>query len=192
MLNAYPLNLPDLKHVVNDIQNLEKFKTNTIHYVKSNSIVKENFINLLNFKFEHATVFYKVPNFSSRIHIDHDQWTKEGPNKFVWGINWNYGGSGIYKFWKENDIDSYSTEINPRGRKHVLLNSSAEPYETYIHYHGAVLFNATLPHQIKNIGSEDRFSISIRTSLSESSWQEVIKKFEPLIDTNLKNLERVF
>lgn len=69
---------------------------------------------------------------------------------------------------------------------------ATEPYETYIHNHGAVLFNATLPHQIKNIGSEDRFSISIRTKLLESSWQDVVKKFEPLIDINLKNLERIF
>jgi hypothetical protein len=192
LLNVYPLNLPLLEDIISDINALNNYKDYIIHYVSTSSIFKKEYTEILQCKFNNTTIFYKKPWFRSRIHIDNGEWDQNGNNKFVWGINWNYGGNGLYKFWKEEDIDNYSVEVNPRGRKHVLLNSSKPPYETYIHHYGAVLFNATLPHQVANDSDIDRFSFSIRTNLKEDSWEKVVQIFSPLIDSNLQHLRRIF
>lgn len=191
MNNVYPLNLPALLDILKPGISLESFKNNIIHYPNIEDLVSSKFTSMLNLKFTKCILFYKTPFYKSRIHIDHDDWDKNGKNKFVWGINWTFGGRGRYSFWKESDIENYTVERNPQNRLHVLLNTKTKPYEEYFHYSGAVLFNATLPHQIINQSTTDRYAISIRTDLQEESWDHVVETFKPLIIDYSQNIKRI-
>jgi hypothetical protein len=189
--NVYPLNLPDYAEVIHKSIDLNFFKNNIIHYPNVIDIVKKEFLNIQGLNFTNCLILFKRPGTGSKVHIHGTNWTKEGPNKLVWGINWNIGSDGLYQFWKEKDIEKWEVQLNPQGRKHTILQPNKLPYEVYRHYTGPVLFNATLPHKAFNIGGKDRFVLSLRTDLDEGSWEAVVEKFKPIINIESKNIKRI-
>jgi hypothetical protein len=180
---CFPLDLPDLEEILLPTVDLQNYTNNIIFYHKIEEFIKPEYHRIFGYKFVEAQLFHKEKGVKSKLHIDHDRYDKNGNNPKKWGVNWNTGGTGLYKFFHNEDITSYFEGVNPQGKRHVLMDSNRSPAHSYEHSSGAVLFNAQYPHQVENLSPRTRFSISLRLYNDQfiEDWETVVEKFKNLI-----------
>ena len=162
------------------------FETNRyITFAKPYEIFNSNWLEYmesLHLSIEKVIVFYRKKNDDSfeNAHID----LGNRGETLLFALNWVYGGKGSKMIWYDFP-DNFSIAGNirsnePRGKGGlycaVPITDSLKIDEHVIDT-SPVLVRVGIPHRVE-IGSEPRWCVSVRVTLPQNNWEDLIKDLQ--------------
>lgn len=181
---VYKLNLPKFEEVVislDDIVSLvdSNFSGSKIFYPDVKNIFRPCWLTYKNLEWDYVSLFLRSGNQNSMIHQDNPL----SPDKLHWGINWVYGKESIMEYWEETDIVEKRIIKDVGGKETVLLEINSLPSKIYSMKEGVYLVNASKPHRVKNLSTDLRLALSLRSKKFRienplANWSDIIEMFK--------------
>ena len=181
---VYPLNFSDILDISEIIPDIEEYKTQLLSLPRNanpSEIISDKFKNWLGIPWDVVLMFYKSNGFTPKIaHLDNDDPSFDK----TWGINFHFGGSGLFQFFRHEDVTKVG-DLNHGAARDCIIN--ADPIKSYYMPEGAYLVFTHLPHRV--IGYQERFCVSLRCeSMYDQEPEQIIKLFKDyIIDKPLLN-----
>lgn len=132
-------------------------------------------------------LYFKKDNSPGDIHTDIEkEYLKPNLIKHMhpWGINWVWGGDGLFEYWNFEDVAFYQMatgSLNGGLGKVQMFTSDKPPCKIYNMYKNkAYLVNGALPHRAT--GFAGRKLLTLRSHpLSFRPWAKTVSEFSDLI-----------
>lgn len=161
----------------------KNFVGSQIFYVNPKDILKPQWLSFKNIDWDYMSVFIRSANKESILHRDDPL----GDNYLHWGINWVIGDASVMQYWNEDMVNSKKIIYDSGGEKTVMLDSDLPPIKQYFMKTGVYLVNASIPHKVKNLSSDIRIALSLRSKKfrlenPNIKWNDILKIFNDFIE----------
>lgn len=122
-----------------------------------------------------SVVFYRKPNqIDTGAHVDLLGEIGEDAKTSYLGFNWVFGGKGSEMIWYEPPPGEHKIQLTPAGNKYLDWKRSDLVEVDRCSIQGVpTLVRIDYPHCIE-VGDEERWCISARTSLHNLTWDEAV------------------
>lgn len=187
---VYELNFPPADQIF-----LESFKGFDDDHMIDNyyfrtdvaDILKSNWLSFNNLKWD-LLLYFKKDNFTGHVHTDISIEFLKNPDVTArchpYGINWVWGGDGLFEYWRNEDVDfreiTTGADNNHKGAVQTFIEKSP-PFKSYkMLKNKAYLVYGGLPH--KATGFPGRKLMSLRTKNNFfTPWEKTIDDFKQFI-----------
>lgn len=183
----YRLSLPCLADVLCSKDILKSYTEklsggSRIFYPDPNELFKKEWLGYKGLQWDYVSVFVRTGSITGMIHRDNPNNT----HLLHWGINWVVGDDGYMDYWIPEQISEERIVSDLGGGETVTLYTEEPPFKQYKTDTGVYLINASVPHRARNLSTDVRISLSLRSKKfryenPNLSWKDIINKFQDVI-----------